>query len=44
MRGRTLRRANTAGDTPWDLARDNETLKDSDAYWRLNDLRFEARE
>ena len=35
---------NAAGETPWELARDNKTLKDSDAYWRLNDLRFETPE
>ncbi len=35
---------NAAGETPWDLARDNETLQRdrSDAYWRLNDARFNA--
>ena len=26
--------------TPWDHAKDNEALKGSDAYWRLNDARF----
>ena len=24
----------------WDLIQDNEALKGSKAYWRLNDLRF----
>ena len=35
---------NAAGETPWDLARDNEGLQRdrSDAYWRLNDARFNA--
>ena len=28
------------GKTAWDLAQDNEKLKDTDAYWMLNDLRF----
>ena len=30
--------------TPWDLATDNESgyLKQSEAYWRLNETRFEA--
>ena len=33
---------NAAGETPWDLAKGNKALKGSDAYWRLNDARFEA--
>ena len=33
---------NAAGETPWDLAKENEALKGSDAYWRLNDARFDA--
>ena len=33
---------NAAGQTPWDLAEDNEALKGADAYWRLNDARFET--
>ena len=33
---------NAAGETPWDLAEENEALKGSDAYWRLNDARFDA--
>ena len=28
------------GKTAWDLAQDNEQLKGTDAYWKLNDLRF----
>ena len=32
---------NAAGETPWDLARDNEALKGSDGYLRLSDSRFE---
>ena len=32
---------NSAGETPWDVARNNEALQRSDAYWRLNDARFE---
>ena len=31
---------NSANKTPWDNAKDNEALKGSDAYWRLNDARF----
>ena len=31
---------NATGKTPWDHAKDNEALKGSDAYWRLNDARF----
>ena len=31
---------NADGMTPWDCAKDNEALKGSDAYWRLNDARF----
>ena len=30
------------GETPWDLAEGNKALKGSDAYWRLNEARFEA--
>ncbi len=30
------------GKTPWDLAQTNEKLKGSDAYWRLNEARYEA--
>ena len=33
---------NAAGETPWDLAKGNKALKGSDAYWRLNEARFEA--
>ena len=28
------------GRTPWDLVQDNETLKDTDVYWRMNDARY----
>ena len=31
---------NEYGKTPWDLAKENNALKDSDAYRRLNDKRF----
>ena len=31
---------NGMGKTAWDLIQDNEALKGSKAYWRLNDLRF----
>jgi hypothetical protein len=31
---------NSSGQTPWDNAKDNDALKGSDAYWRLNDARF----
>ncbi len=31
---------NKACRTPWNNAKDNETLKGSAAYWRLNDARF----
>ena len=30
------------GRTPWDIAQDNEKLKGTDAYWRLNGARFNA--
>ena len=35
---------NAAGQTPWDLAQEteNDELRGSDAYWRLNDARFNA--
>ena len=29
------------GKTPFDYAEDNEALRGTDAYWRLNDGRFE---
>ena len=32
---------NVAGETPWDRARANDALQQSDGYWRLNDARFE---
>ena len=28
------------GNTPWDLAQENEALSGTDAYRRLNDARF----
>ena len=28
------------GKIPWDYAKENEALKGTDAYWRLNELRF----
>ena len=28
------------GKTPWDYAKDKEPLKDSEAYWRLNEAQF----
>ena len=31
---------NAQGDSPWDLAQENEPLKTSDAYWHLNEARF----
>ena len=30
-----------SGRTAFDLIQENEGLKDTDAYWRLHDLRFE---
>ena len=32
---------NEDGETPFDLAKDNEALAGTDAYWALNDARFE---
>ena len=32
------------GKLPFDYARDNEQLKGTDAYWKLNDARFQSRE
>jgi ankyrin repeat protein len=31
-----------AGRTPWDVAQENEKLRGSDAYWRMNEARFDA--
>ena len=28
------------GNTPWDYAQANETLKGTEAYWALKDARF----
>ena len=33
---------NAAGQTPWDLADENDALRGSDGYWLLNDARFNA--
>ena len=33
---------NAEGQPPWEIAEQNEVLKGSDAYWRLNDTRFDA--
>ena len=33
---------NSSGKTPWDLVQDNSALKGSEAYWRMNDARFDA--
>ncbi len=33
---------NAAGKTPWDLVQVNDALKGSDAYWQLNDARFQS--
>ena len=32
---------NAEGKVPWDYARGNEALKDTDVYWWLHDARFE---
>ena len=29
-----------SGETPWDYAQERESLKNTDAYWRLNEARF----
>ena len=31
---------NENGQTAWDLAQDNEALKGTDVWWRLNEARF----
>ena len=31
------------GNTPWDYAQDNEVLRGTDAWWRLNEGRFRSR-
>ncbi|MER3461249.1 MAG: hypothetical protein C4303_09295 [candidate division GAL15 bacterium] len=31
---------NDDGQTPWDLIQKNDKLKNTDAYWRMNDLRY----
>ncbi len=38
--GAELKAQDGAGKIPWDYAKDNEALKVSNAYWRLNDARF----
>ena len=32
---------NSDGETPFELAQDNDALVGTDAYWALNDARFE---
>ena len=32
--------SNSGGVTPWDLAQDNEALRQANVYWRMNDMRF----
>ena len=34
--GADVNARNSGGETPWDLAQENEALKGSDAYFRLN--------
>ena len=38
--GASATTTNAEGETPWDLAKGNEKVKGSDAYWRLNESRF----
>ena len=33
---------NAEDRTPWDLVQENDALKGSAAYWRMNDARFDA--
>ena len=40
--GADATRRNAQEQTPWDLATTNGKLKGSDAYWRLNEMRFDA--
>ena len=40
--GAAVTMRNAADQTPWDLARENEALRGSDAFWRLNEARFSA--
>ena len=37
---RNLQQSKMWGQPPWDLAKDRDPLKDSDAYRRLNDARI----
>ena len=39
--GATAAAQNGESKTPWDLAQDNEALRGTDAWWLLNDARFE---
>ena len=38
--GTELEARNSACPTPWNLAQENEALQGTDAYWRLNEARF----
>jgi len=38
--GADSRARTNRGLTPWDLIRRNDKLRDTEAYWRLNDLRY----
>jgi uncharacterized protein len=39
--GANVRAENRYGRSAWDLMQDNDDLKGTDVYWRINDLRFE---
>ena len=34
------RAINNDGETPWDLAKRNDALKDTKSYWASNDARY----
>ena len=38
--GADTRRLNARGETAWNVAAENEDVRQSEAYWRLNDARF----
>ena len=41
MKARAIANATSNnGETPFDLAKTNDAIKGSDAYWALNDARF----
>ena len=39
--GADVNRKDYVGKTAWDYIKENEDLKGTDVYWKMNDLRFQ---